>query len=50
MSIPEESENVYLYRYEEIEGEPLVSIIEDDNEYDKAAEVYNSMLEETEEE
>ena len=46
--LPEESENVYLYRYDEIEGEPLVSIIEDDNEYDQAAEVYNSMLEEAE--
>lgn len=47
--LPEENENVYLYRYEEVQGEPEVSIIEDDDEYDKAAEVYNSMLEEDDE-
>lgn len=44
--LPEENENVYLYKYEEIGEELKVSIIEDDNEYEKAAEVYNSMLEE----
>lgn len=37
---------VYLYRYSQTEnGEPVLSNIEEDAEYDKAAEVFDSLVE-----
>lgn len=43
--LPEGGNNVFLYEYEESEEGPKLSIIEDDNEFNKVAEVYNSMIE-----
>lgn len=45
-----ESENgdVYLYRYEEVDGEPTLSNIEDDDEYEVAADAFDEWMDEQE--
>ncbi|OUP63534.1 hypothetical protein B5F13_10235 [Drancourtella sp. An177] len=43
-----EDGEVYIYRYEEIDGEPSLSNIEDDDEYDAAAEAFDEWLDEQE--
>lgn len=44
--LPEGEENVFLYKYEETEEGPELTVIEDDEEFDKVAEVYEAMMEE----
>ncbi len=46
--LPEGGERVFLYKYKETDEGPELSIIEDDNEFDKVAEVYEEMMEEQE--
>ena len=36
-----ESGDVFIYRYEEIDGEPNLSNIEEDEEYDAAADAFD---------
>ncbi|WP_287449803.1 DUF1292 domain-containing protein [Sellimonas sp.] len=43
-----EDGEVYIYRYEEIDDEPSLSNIEDDDEYDAAAEAFDEWLDEQE--
>lgn len=43
-----EEGDVYIYRYEEIDGEPNLSNIEDDDEYDAAADAFDEWLDEQE--
>lgn len=43
----EEEMDVYIYRFsEDEEGNPLLDNIEDDDEYNKAVETFNSLLDE----
>ncbi|MDR7870693.1 MAG: DUF1292 domain-containing protein [Tissierellaceae bacterium] len=42
--LPEGGERVFLYKYEETDEGPELSIIEDDNEFNKVAEVYEDMI------
>ena len=39
---------VYLYRYEEVDGEPTLSNIEDDDEYEVAADAFDEWMDEQE--
>ncbi len=41
-----ESDDVYLYRYEEINGEPTLDNIEDDDEYEIAVDAFDELLDE----
>ena len=43
-----ENGDVFLYRYEEIDGEPNLSNIEDDDEYEAAADAFDEWLDEQE--
>lgn len=43
-----ESSDVYLYRYEEEDGVPSLSNIEDDEEYEIVADAFDEMLDEME--
>lgn len=43
-----EDGDVYLYRYEEVDGEPTLSNIEDDNEYEIAADAFDEWMDEQE--
>ena len=43
-----EDGDVYLYRYEEVEGEPTLDNIEDDDEYDIAADAFDEWMDEQE--
>lgn len=43
-----ESGDVFIYRYEEIDGEPNLSNIEEDEEYDAAADAFDEWLDEQE--
>ena len=38
----------FIYRYEEIDGEPNLSNIEEDEEYDAAADAFDEWLDEQE--
>ena len=41
-----EDGDVYLYRYEEVDGEPTLSNIEDDDEYEVAADALDEWMDE----
>lgn len=41
--LPEGEDKVYIYGYKEVEGDPKLSIIEEDDEFNKVAEVYNNV-------
>lgn len=41
--LPEGGERVFLYNYKESDEGPELSIIEDDNEFDKVAEYYKML-------
>ena len=41
-----EDGDVYLYRYEEVDGEPTLSNIEDDDEYEVAADAFDEWMDE----
>ena len=43
-----EDGDVYLYRYEEEDGEPTLGNIEDDDEYDIAADAFDEWMDEQE--
>lgn len=43
-----EDGDVYLYRYEEVDGEPTLDNIEDDDEYDIAADAFDEWVDEQE--
>lgn len=43
-----EEGDVYLYRYEEVDGEPTLDNIEDDDEYDIAADAFDEWVDEQE--
>ena len=43
-----EDGDVYLYRYEEVDGEPTLSNIEDDDEYEVAADAFEEWMDEPE--
>lgn len=43
-----EDGDVYLYRYEEVDGEPTLSNIEDDDEYEIAADAFDEWMDEQE--
>ncbi len=43
-----ESGEVYLYRYSEEDGEPVLDNIEDDAEYDAVSEAFDELLDEEE--
>lgn len=43
-----EDGDVYLYRYEEVDGEPALSNIEDDDEYEIAADAFDEWMDEQE--
>lgn len=43
-----EDSDVYLYRYEEVDGEPTLSNIEDDDEYEVAADAFDEWMDEQE--
>lgn len=48
LPIDEDSENdegdVFIYRYAEVDGEPTLDNIEDDNEYEVAADAFDEWL------
>lgn len=44
----EEDGEVYLYRYTEVDGEPTLDNIEDDDEYEAAADAFDEWLDEQE--
>ncbi len=52
LPIDENGENedgeVYLYRYNEVDGEPELANIEDDDEYEAAADAFDEWLDEME--
>lgn len=52
--VPEDSEDVLIYRYEENEEGPILDSIEEDDEYEKVGkvfdELFSEMIEEQEEE
>lgn len=39
-----EGDDVYLYRYAEVDGEPTLENIEDDDEYETAADTFDKLL------
>lgn len=43
-----EDGDIYLYRYEEVDGEPTLSNIEDDDEYEVAADAFDEWMDEQE--
>ena len=43
-----EDGDVYLYRYEEVDGEPTLSNIEDDDEYEVADDAFDEWMDEQE--
>lgn len=43
-----EDGDVYLYRYEEVDGEPTLSNIEDDDEYEVTADAFDEWMDEQE--
>ncbi len=43
-----EDGDVYLYRYEEVDGEPTLSNIEDDDEYEVATDAFDEWMDEQE--
>ena len=43
-----EDGDVYLYRYEEVDSEPTLGNIEDDDEYDIAADAFDEWMDEQE--
>ena len=43
-----ESGDVFLYRYAEVDGEPTLDNIEDDDEYEAAADAFDEWLDEQE--
>lgn len=43
-----EGEDVYLYRYSEVNGEPTLENIEDDEEYEIAVDAFDEWLDEQE--
>ena len=43
-----EDGDVYLYRYEEVDGQPTLSNIEDDDEYEVAADAFDEWMDEQE--
>ena len=43
-----EDGDVYLYRYEEVDGEPTLGNSEDDDEYDIAADAFDEWMDEQE--
>ena len=43
-----EDGDVYLYCYEEVDGEPTLSNIEDDDEYEVAADAFDEWMDERE--
>ena len=43
-----EDGEVYIYRYEEVDGEPTLDNIEDDDEYEAAADAFDEWLDEQE--
>lgn len=43
-----ESDDVYLYRYAEVDGEPTLENIEDDDEYEIAADAFDEWMDEQE--
>lgn len=43
-----EDGDVYLYRYEEVDGDPTLSNIEDDDEYEVAADAFDEWMDEQE--
>ena len=43
-----ESGEVYLYRYAEVDGEPTLENIEDDDEYEIAADAFDEWMDEQE--
>lgn len=43
-----EDGEVYIYRYEEVDGEPTLDNIEDDEEYEAAADAFDEWLDEQE--
>lgn len=43
-----EDGDVYLYRYEEVDGEPTLSNIEDDDEYEVVADAFDEWMDEQE--
>lgn len=43
-----EDGDVFLYRYEEVDGEPTLSNIEEDDEYEIAADAFDEWLDEQE--
>lgn len=43
-----EDGDVYLYRYEEVDGEPTLSNIGDDDEYEVAADAFDEWMDEQE--
>lgn len=52
LPLDEEGDNedgeVYIYRYSEVEGEPTLDNIEDDDEYEAAADAFDEWLDEQE--
>lgn len=44
--LPEDSEEVYLYRFAEIEEEVELTLIDSDDEYEKVSAVFMSLVEE----
>ncbi len=44
----EEDGEVYIYRYKEVDGEPTLDNIEDDDEYEAAADAFDEWLDEQE--
>lgn len=43
-----EDGEVYLYRFQEVNGEPTLDNIEDDDEYDKVADAFDQLLDDAE--
>ena len=52
LPLAEEGDNedgeVYIYRYSEVDGEPTLDNIEDDDEYEAAADAFDEWLDEQE--
>ncbi len=44
-TVPKDQELVYIYRYNEIDEAPVLSNIEDDNEFEKVTEVFKELTE-----
>lgn len=43
-----EDGEVFLYRFKEVDGEPMLDLIEDDDEYEAAAEAFDEWIDEQE--